>query len=121
MLDRIDLIVDVPRLSHGELTGRDSASESSVAVRQEVADCRRLQRKRAGKLNCELTTRELDRYCRPDRAGRRLLSQAVRKLELSARGYHRVLRLSRTLADVEQEADITEQHILEALSYREQP
>ena len=113
--------MDVPRLSHGELTGRDSASESSVAVRQEVADCRRLQRKRAGKLNCELTTRELDRYCRPDRAGRRLLSQAVRKLELSARGYHRVLRLSRTLADVEQEADITEQHILEALSYREQP
>ena len=118
LLDRFDLLIDVPRLTHSELTADSAPSECSQEVRLAVEACRQLQLERAGKLNCELSASELDRYCKLDQAGKKLLQEATRKLQLSARGYHRVLRLSRTLADYEPGDRITEEHVLEALSYR---
>lgn len=118
LLDRIDLIVDVPFVSHRELAEIDRSSQNTSAVRSVVEACRNLQLERANKLNCALTTTELERYCQPNRAGKQLLKHAMKKMKLSARGFHRVLRLTRTLADLEQLDNIQEAQVLEALTYR---
>ncbi|MBT8145963.1 MAG: ATP-binding protein, partial [Gammaproteobacteria bacterium] len=118
LLDRFDLLVEVPRLSHGELVQREDAAERSATVREKVSRCRQLQLERAGVLNSSLGTSDLDRYCKLDKTGNQLLQQAMKKLHLSARGFHRVLRLARTLADYNQRRDIEEAHLLEALTYR---
>jgi magnesium chelatase family protein len=120
LLDRIDLVVEVPRLSPDELTDAAEPGQNSATVRRAVKACRNRQLERAGKLNSALTGGELERYCRPDKQGKRLLQQAMTKLHLSARGYHRVLRLARTLADLEPQPAIKEEHLLEALGYRGQ-
>jgi magnesium chelatase family protein len=119
LLDRIDLHVEVPRLPPGRLgpAGSDQA-EGSAEVRIRVAAAREQATARAGKPNGALTTAEVNRHCPLDAAGRGLLEQAMQRLGLSARAYHRVLKVARTIADLALSQAITTAHLSEAVGYR---
>ncbi|NOX44446.1 MAG: YifB family Mg chelatase-like AAA ATPase [Caldiserica bacterium] len=120
-LDRIDLFVRVPRLSREELLG-EGGGEPSAAVRERVTMAHELQRDRYGtaRTNAAMTLRELRRWCRLAPEARSLLSRAIDHYGLSARGYARVLKVSRTVADLEGADIIRPEHVAEALQYRPQ-
>ena len=125
LLDRIDLHIDVPAVSPADLALPPPA-ESSAEIARRVAAARTRQSARYQKLspdhrvrtNAEADGELLDEIAAPDPAGRTLLQRAAERLRLSARGYHRVLRVARTLADLECAATVARHHIAEALSYR---
>lgn len=127
VFDRIDLHVDVPSLTAADLSLPPPA-EGSAEIGARVAAAREIQadRYRAAtvnggtriRTNAEADADILDKAATPDDAGRALLTQAVDRLHLSARGYHRVLRVARTLADLEADTAVRRRHIAEALSYR---
>jgi magnesium chelatase family protein len=116
LLDRIDMHVEVPRLSFNELEG--PPGESSASVRARVTAARAVQLRRNHTLNCRLDNRQLDEACKLQQADRRLLQQAVEKLNLSARAYHRILKVARTIADLAGSEFITTNHLTEAINYR---
>ncbi|UCB56336.1 MAG: YifB family Mg chelatase-like AAA ATPase [Thiotrichales bacterium] len=118
LLDRIDIHIDVPRLDISVLDQNSPASENSHTIRQRVVRAYQKQLARAGKCNAELNSVELDQHCRIDNADQTLLDKAVEKLQLSARAYHRILKLARTIADIEGSETIRRAHITEAISYR---
>lgn len=120
--DRIDLQVLVPRQPAAELLRPSDAAESSSAVRRRVVAARTRQQARrpAGPLNGALTGTHLRRDARLDEPGHRLLEAAADRLHLSGRAIHRVLRVARTIADLEGAAGIASAHLAEALQYREQ-
>lgn len=117
LLDRIDLHVDVPRLPPQALrsgaTGEDSAS-----VRARVAAARERQQARAQVPNARLDQAATDRHCRLGNDDQLLLERAIEHLQLSARSMHRILRVSRTIADLDDSADIATRHLTEAIGYR---
>jgi magnesium chelatase family protein len=117
-LDRIDIQLEVPRLPKGALTQNPERGESSEVVRLRVARSRQLQFDRAGKPNALLSSREVDTFCplSPDDA--LFLENAIEKLKLSTRAYHKILKVSRTIADIQGEVNISRQHLGEALGYR---
>jgi magnesium chelatase family protein len=117
LLDRIDVHVEVPAVPEAELMAL-APGEPSAAVRERVTAARARQLARQGKPNVELGTKEVDRHCRADPAGETLLKQAISRLGLSARAYHRVLKLARTIADLAGVEAITATHIAEAIGYR---
>ena len=117
LLDRIDLVVEVPVLAHEELTSTAPAA-SSAEVRARVVLARASQAERQGMLNARLDSRAVERYCVPDRAGAGLLQQAMTRLDLSARAYHRILRVARTLADMAGVAQPGVAQVAEAIQYR---
>ncbi len=124
MLDRIDLQIEVPAVSAADLV-LPQASEGSAEVRGRVALARVIQSKRYAKFGCQRirTNAEcdgtlLDEIAAPEAAGLTLLRDAADALALSARGYHRTLRVARTLADLDGEEKVCRIHIAEALSYR---
>lgn len=117
LLDRIDLQVEVPSVPAEALQSAPDG-ESSAIVRTRVAQARELQQTRQGKLNARLTTKEIDRFCQPDDSGALLLKQALARLNLSARAYHRVLRVARTIADLAGCGTIAPSHVAEAIQYR---
>ncbi|HOB61029.1 MAG TPA: YifB family Mg chelatase-like AAA ATPase [Candidatus Competibacteraceae bacterium] len=117
LIDRIDLHIEVPRLAHRLLRG-DTPEETSATVRDRVCAARERQLQRAGKPNSLLNTREIERDCRLSEADHRLLEQALARLGLSARAYHRILKVARTIADLAASADIRTPHLTEAISYR---
>jgi magnesium chelatase family protein len=125
MLDRIDIHIDVPAVSAADLTLPPPA-EGSEEVATRVARARRIQRERLQDLDAPATVRTnadtdgdlLTKVATPDRDGQTLLTEAVDKMKLTARGYHRMLRVARTLADLEGAATITRTHVAEALGYR---
>jgi magnesium chelatase family protein len=92
--------------------------EASATVRQRVTQARERQIARQGKPNARLTTKEIDQHCQPEAAAADLLKTAVARLNLSARAYHRVLKVARTVADLEGSATIQTQHVAEAVQYR---
>ncbi len=117
LLDRIDLQIEVPAVPEKDLV-RDAGGESSVQVRARVeAACNR-QRERQDKPNAKLSTREIDSLCVPDAAGALLLKQAISRLGLSARAYHRILKVARTIADLADAPTIEAAHIAEAIQFR---
>jgi magnesium chelatase family protein len=119
LLDRIDLVVNVPAVPLAALTGPDEA-EASSAVRARVVRARERQRARFGswRLNAEIDGVGLAACCRPDAHARRLLETAAERMGLSARGYDRVLRVGRTIADLENVEVVGLPHAAEALQYR---
>jgi magnesium chelatase family protein len=117
LLDRIDMHIEVPALKEEELTSA-SESESSATIRQSVEQARQRQIHRQGKPNSALGTTEIETNCQPDQAGLTLLKTAITQLNLSARAYHRILKLARTIADVAGETNIQANHIAEAVQYR---
>ena len=117
LLDRIDIQIEVPALTESELTKQaDGESSSAVQARVEIAYRRQLARQ--NKPNSQLTTKEIDRLCKPDETGENLLKQAISRLSLSARAYHRILKLARTIADLAGQDNITSAYIGEAIQYR---
>ena len=117
LLDRIDLQIEVPALP-AEALQSAADGESSATVRARVVAARARQETRQGKPNARLTSKEIDRHCAPDAAGAALLKQALARLNLSARAYHRVLRVARSIADLAGSTAIAPQHIAEAVQYR---
>ena len=117
LLDRIDLHIEVPALREDELTAAASG-ESSASIRQRVEQARAIQMRRQGKANFLLSTKEIDQHCLTDDAGMSLLKQAISRLNLSARAYHRILKVARTIADLAGEKNIKSAHIAEAVQYR---
>ena len=120
LLDRIDLIVDVQPVAIADLTG-DASGEPSATVRLRVLRARERQMKRPGRaarLNAALHGRAFERTCALNEVGRRLLERSAERLHLSARGFHRVLKVARTIADLAGEASIATEHLAEALQYR---
>jgi magnesium chelatase family protein len=117
LLDRIDIQIEVPALREDELvqTGR---SESSSQVRERVERARGRQLERQGKDNARLGPREVERFCAAKDEAGALLKQAIARLHLSARAYHRVLKLARTIADLAGEAAVGVVHVAEAIQYR---
>lgn len=119
LLDRIDLHVEVPALPHEVMRGAQTANEpSSADVRERVHAAQTRQMARAGKLNHHLTTTETEHTCALDKAAENLLEQAVVRLGFSARAFHRVLRVARSIADLADAPAIQAAHIGEAISYR---
>ena len=117
LLDRIDLKLEVPRVNHAELRA-SCAGESSESVRNRVTAARARQLVRAGKPNAWLNNRETERDCELGNAEHGLLDRAVERLGLSARAYHRILRVARTIADLGSCSKIEAVHLSEAIQYR---
>ncbi|MCX8016888.1 MAG: YifB family Mg chelatase-like AAA ATPase [Rhodocyclaceae bacterium] len=117
LLDRIDLLIEVPAVAQAELTAR-GGGEPSAQVRARVVAARERQLARQGKPNAQLTPDEIDRHCLPDCAGAALLKQALVRLSLSARAYHRILKVARSIADLAGEAIVRGPHVAEAIQYR---
>lgn len=117
LLDRIDLHVEVPRLTFEKIED-ERAQEGSLAVQKRVEASRARQYARFGKANGEMAHSEIKEFCRPDEGGALLLKNAVSAHHLSARGYHRVLKLARTIADLAGSSGIKSDHIAEAVLFR---
>jgi magnesium chelatase family protein len=121
LLDRIDLHVEVPRVPFEKLSDR-SPGETSVKIRSRVEEARERQRSRFRDsktiVNSEMSNRDLKEFCVLDEPSISLVKHAVATLHLSARSYHRILKLSRTIADLAASDDITVDHVAEALQYR---
>jgi len=118
LLDRIDMHVEVPRLPPTELRPDAPAGESSAQVRARVLGARALQHSRAGKTNALLGQSEIMATCRLSAQDQSLLERAVDALQLSARSIHRILRVARTIADLDDRPQILTAHLTEALAYR---
>lgn len=121
ILDRIDLHIEVPRIKFDKLASNIN-SEGSAEIKKRVENARRLQSERFTGTNfitnSEMTPEAVKRFCRVDNTSTNLLHQAVDQMHLSARGYFRILKLARTIADLAGEANILTPHIAEALQYR---
>ena len=117
LLDRIDMQIQVGALAHAELI-KQADGEPSWQIQARVERAYATQLTRQGKANNELSTVEIDQFCDPDDAGKQLLHNAMSRLSWSARSYHRVLKVARSIADLEQATQIQRTHIAEAISYR---
>ncbi|HEY88194.1 MAG TPA: YifB family Mg chelatase-like AAA ATPase [Thermoflexia bacterium] len=121
LLDRIDLHIEVPRVPYDKITN-DARGESSESIRARVEGARSRQQERLSEVgmacNADMGPGELRKYCplKPD--SQALIRAAMSQMQLSARGYHRILKVSRTIADLEGAPDIQTQHLAEALQYR---
>lgn len=117
LLDRIDMLIEVPALKENELTTAQMA-ESTDAIRVRVEKARDRQLQRQGKANFGLGSLEIDLHCKTDAAGLTLLKTAITHLNLSARAYHRILKVARTIADLSGDVMIKPTQIAEAIQYR---
>lgn len=118
MLDRIDMHVHLPRISVSELRKQSKSVELSAAVRERVKVVRDLQIERQDNLNSNLAGVTLEQHCQLDDGIHQFLDMACERLHLSARAYHRILRLARTIADMSAKTNIEQSHIAEAIGYR---
>jgi len=122
LLDRIDIHIEVPSVKYSELSG-PSTGESSDKIRERVSRARRIQVERFAGVpnvfcNAHMQTKMIRKFCKLDDAGESLLKMAITKMGLSARAYDRILKLSRTIADLESSENIAPHHVSEAVQYR---
>ena len=117
-LDRFDISIEVPLLPRGTLSQKATATETTEKVKKRVIDTRKIQMLRNNKLNSQLSPKEIQIHCLLSDEDNNYLEQALIKLGLSARAWHRILKVSRTIADLDCSKNIERKHISEALSYR---
>jgi len=121
LLDRIDIHIQVPRVDYDKLAG-DRLGEKSETIRARVESARERQRQRfAGtnlQCNGDMGPAQVRQYCIVDEAGKNLLRAAMQQMQMSARAYHRILKLARTIADLAQSDKIETPHLAEAIQYR---
>ena len=125
LLDRIDIEIELPAVTYNEISGKTAKGESSATIRERVNAARKFTDQRLvrggdkpGTLNARMTTEQLRKYCTPTEEGASLLKEAFDSLGLSARGHDRILRVARTIADLDGMEQINEDHIAEAIMYR---
>jgi magnesium chelatase family protein len=118
LLDRLDMHIEVPRVPAAALQERSEQIESSETVSARVASARALQWRRQGKCNARLTAADVEAHCAPEPAARNLLLQAMQKFSLSARAYHRILKVARSIADLDSIESIGTAHVGEAIALR---
>lgn len=117
-LDRIDIQIEVTRLPRGSWSKSTGQGETSAHIRERVQRCASIQHHRQGKANAHLSSAEIRQYCKLSSDDNEFLELAVEKFGLSTRAHHKLLKIARTLADMEQAHAIENHHIVEALSYR---
>jgi len=117
-LDRIDIQIEVARLPKGMWSKDTQENESSEVIRQRVQQCRTIQLIRQGKANAHLSSSEIRKYCHLNDDDNEFLELAVEKLGLSTRAHHKILKIARTIADIEGNEHIQHKNLIEALSYR---
>jgi magnesium chelatase family protein len=121
LMDRIDIHIDVPGIRYRDLSGR-KRGESSLAMRERITRARDIQQRRLNELptrcNAHMTNREIKTFCALDEESHRLIEMAMDKLGLSARAYTRILKVARTIADLNGEPHILGHHVSEAIQYR---
>ncbi|CAG0909650.1 unnamed protein product [Cyprideis torosa] len=117
LMDRIDIQIEVPRLPH-EALREDKQGEDTATVRARVIKSRDIQLNRCGKPNSELSNKEIDRYCALDAKAAAMLDTTMERFRLSARAYHRILKVARTCADLDGAQNVSLNHIAEAIGYR---
>ena len=123
LLDRIDLHVEVTPVPFSELSNMNSKGESSEDIRERVIKAREIQTERYKNnpgiyANAQMSSKQLREICVINQAGEALLKRAMERLNLSARAYDRILKVSRTIADLAYSADIKAEHLAEAIQYR---
>jgi magnesium chelatase family protein len=124
VLDRIDIQINVPRETYEKMSG-EAEGEKSEEIRQKVADARQIQQRRfAGtglRINAEMGPKEIKKYCQVDAAAEVLIKNAVVSKNLSVRGYHKILKIARTIADLDGKEMVQANHVAEAIAYRIKP
>ena len=122
LLDRIDLCVEMPRIEYSDLAGVSEKNETSAAIRQRVERAVNIQKERYKNekilFNSQLSARLIEKYCPLGKAEREVLGQAFEAMNLSARAYHRIIKVARTIADLDGAERIGVKHITEAIGYR---
>ncbi len=122
LMDRIDLHIEVPAVKFNELNTKEKGEKSAI-IRQRVIEARRIQSERFKNYkdiyyNAQLNAKLIEKYCQIDENGSQLLKLAMDKMGLSARSYARILKVARTIADLDQSNQIQSNHIAEAIQYR---
>jgi magnesium chelatase family protein len=118
-MDRIDMHVEVPNVPREVLRANpENRGEDSAQVRSRVVAARERQTSRCGSANATLKNREVEKHCRVSDDDSKLLERAIDQLGLSARAYHRILKVARTIADLSDAPHIQTQHLTEAIGYR---
>lgn len=118
LLDRFDMSLEIPALPKGTLAEGGDRGETTDVVRQRVYDAREVMLSRSNKVNALLGSREIERYCPLDKQDAQFLENALHRLGLSIRAYHRIIKVARTIADLDGAEKITRSHLAEALGYR---
>ena len=124
LLDRIDIFIEVPKVKTNKFKSWDNYQwqETSLQIQKRVSNAKSIQIKRFSwtsiTSNSEMTTKEINKYCFLEKDTESILKQAVNTMNLSARAYYRILKLARTIADLDAITNIETKHILEALRFR---
>lgn len=118
LLDRLDIHIEVPRVGIHDLEDRSLRGEGSVATAARVVRAREIQLRRQGVCNARLADAQVDHLCNPDRSGRAVLERAIQQFGMSARARQRILKLSRTIADLSGDVAVSTPHVSEAVTYR---
>lgn len=121
ILDRIDLIVEIKKISEEDLLNKTD-EESSKLIKKRIEDVRKIQKNRFAhsktKLNSEMNLKEIEKYCKLDNREEIFVKTVINTFELTARGFHKLLKVARTIADLENREKIEKKHILEAINFR---
>jgi magnesium chelatase family protein len=116
--DRIDMQIPVTRLCPLMLHQQAEQTENSATIRARIVTCREIQQRRQGKCNNVLTVPELEKYAKLNASGLSILTKALSKFNLSARSYHRIIKIARTIADLSASPEIQVEHLSEAIQFR---